>query len=353
MAWSHILGHAERIDAFRQIVARHRLAHAYLFVGPPGVGKRRFAVELAKALLCEANKPPRPLDACDKCDACLLVDAGTHPDLFQVGKPEDLNEFPIEMIRDFCASFMFKAARGHGKVAILDDTDFFNEASANCFLKTLEEPPPGSLLILLSTNLDRQYATILSRCQMVRFAPLNDDHVRQLLQKQDINDKTMLDRLVRLSGGSPGQALALADEALWQFRRELLQELARPKVDSVGLGKKFVAFVEDAGKETALQRRRANQVLRLLIESFTDVLRLHAGAPARSVEPAELPLVASLAQRADADKIEAILARCLETEMHLGRYVQLSLVLEAFTDALGQLLEQSGALPLRYQGLGV
>src|SRR5271166_6225695 len=101
MSWSQILGHEERIASFRQIVERRRLAHAYLFVGPAGVGKRRFALELAKALLCEApgtlTPGPSPgvpgegrnLDACDQCPACLLVDAGTHPDLFQVSRPED------------------------------------------------------------------------------------------------------------------------------------------------------------------------------------------------------------------------------------------------------------------------
>jgi DNA polymerase-3 subunit delta' len=356
MSWSQIIGHAERIDAFRQIVARHRLAHAYLFVGPPGIGKRRFAQELAKALLCEA--PPTPdlsakLEACDRCDGCLLVDAGTHPDLFQVGRPEEKNEMPLAVMAELCRNFSFKTARGHGKIGIIDDADDFNEESANCFLKTLEEPPPGSLFILLGTSLDRQLATIKSRCQMVRFAPLADELVGQLLQQQGIEDAAMLARLVRLSAGSPGQALALADESLWQFRRDLLQAFVQPKVDSVALGKSFVEFAEEAGKEASLQRRRANQALRLLIESLTDVLRVQAGAAARSADSAELPLLASLAQRAEPDKIQAMLERCLESEMHLGRYVQLSLVLEGLMDALGQLLDHAGPLPVRHQGFSI
>ena len=397
MAWSQILGHERQTDAFRNIVVRRRLAHAYLFVGPAGIGKRLFAKELAKALLCEGLSSPLPLgggpgvrvkdqgtspirvneelekisatppsppaplpggeggnlDACDQCESCLLVDAGTHPDLFQVSRPEDKNEMPAEVMTDLCRNFSFKTARGHGKIGLIDDADDFNEESANCFLKTLEEPPPGSTFILLGTSLDRQLATIKSRCQMVRFAPLVDNHVRQLLQKQGVEDAAMLDRLVRLSGGSPGQALALADETLWQFRRTLLQAFAQPKVDSVALGKSLVEFAEEAGKETAMQRRRAHQVLRLLIESFTDALRLQAGAAPRSAESAELPLLASLAQRAEPEKIQALLERCLETEAHLGRYVQLSLVLEGLLDALGQLLEDVGPLPLRYQGFAV
>lgn len=289
------------------------------------------------------------LDACDQCESCLLVDAGTHPDLFQVSRPEEKNEMPVEVMTDLCSSFHFKTARGHGKIAIVDDADDFNDESANCFLKTLEEPPPGSTFILIGTSLDRQLPTIKSRCQMVRFAPLSEPHVRQLLQKQGVED-AMLDRLVRLAAGSPGQALALKDETLWTARSELVNGLVQPKIDSVALGAKFVEIAEQAGKEAALQRRRAMQMLWLLIETFTDALRLQAGATPRSAQSAELPLLERLAQRAGADKIQAVLERCLETEMQVGRYIQLSLVLEGLMDALGQLLDQVGPLPVRYQG---
>ncbi len=348
MSWSRILGHQRQADSFRQIVARRRLAHAYLFVGPTGIGKRLFATELAKALLCEKTTT---FDACDQCAACLLVDAGTHPDLFTVSRPEDVNEMPVALMRELCRNFAFKTARGKGKVGILNDADDLNEESANSFLKTLEEPPPGSLFILVGTSSDRQLATIKSRCQMVRFAPLADDLVRQLLQRQAVAPE-LLDRLVRLAAGSPGQALAIADESLWTFRRSLLQEFVKPKVDSFMLGRNFVEFIEEAGKETALQRARARQILQLLIESFTDSLRLQAGAPTRSAEPSDLPYLQALSQRADAEKILAFLERCLETETHLGRYVQLSLVVEGLMDALAQMLEHAGSLPLRYQGFG-
>jgi DNA polymerase III subunit delta' len=350
MSWSQILGHDERIASFRQIVARGRLAHAYLFVGPAGVGKRRFATELAKALLCEApGKSVGVLDACDQCAACLLVDAGTHPDLFQVSRPEDKNELPIDAMTDFCRNFSLKPARGHGKIGIIDDADDFNEESANCFLKTLEEPPPGSLFLLIGTSLDRQLGTIKSRCQPVRFAPLSDTHVRTLLQKQGV-DVGLLDRLVRLAAGSPGQAAALADESLWKFRRYVLQALVQPKVNSVEAAKEFVKFAEEAGKETAGQRRRANQALRLLIEGLIDAIRVQSGVPARSADSAESSLLASLEQKAPPEIIHAMLERCLETETQLGRYVQLSLVLAGMLDALGQMLDDPSPLPLRYQG---
>src|SRR5580693_1914238 len=111
MSWSAILGHERLTAAFRDIVARHRLAHAYLFVGPAGIGKHLFAKELAQALLCEsACGVTRSLDACDQCESCLLVDAGTHPDLFEVSRPEEKNEMPVELMTDLCHNFGFKTA---------------------------------------------------------------------------------------------------------------------------------------------------------------------------------------------------------------------------------------------------
>jgi DNA polymerase-3 subunit delta' len=267
--------------------------------------------------------------------------------------PEGKNEFPVEIMREFYKDFSMKAARGAHKVGIIDDSDLFHPAAANSFLKTLEEPPPGSLLILLSSNLDLQLETIKSRCHIVRFAPLSDAHVRQLLEQRPEVDAKLLDRLVRLAGGSPGQALELADENLWTCRRVLLHGLAQPKVDSFGLALKFVECAGEAGKETAPQRRRAGQMLRLLIEAFSDVMRLQAGATARSAEPAELPLLNALAERARPEKINAAIERCLETETQLDRYVQISLVLEGLMDALGQVLEHPGVLPARYQGFNV
>src|SRR5260370_953964 len=170
--WGKIVGHDRLARAFESLVNRDRLAHAYLFCGPAGVGKRMFAVELGKALLCE--RVDKKLAACGKCPSCLQVAAGSHPDFVISGRPEESNEVPIETIRELCQGFGLKSARGRGRIAILDDADDLNDASANCFLKTLEEPPPRSLLLLIGTSADRQLPTIRSRCQIVTFAPLKN-----------------------------------------------------------------------------------------------------------------------------------------------------------------------------------
>ena len=185
-------------------VRRGRLAHAYLFVSPPGIGKRLFAVELAKALLCEAPREDGRLEACDHCPSCIQMDAGTHPDFLTAARPPEKAEFPIELMRELCQHFSLKAARGRGKVVVIDDADDLNAESANCFLKTLEEPPPGSVLILIGTSSDRQMPTIVSRCQVVRFRPPPQETVAELLQAGGVDDAAWRERLAQVSGGSPG-----------------------------------------------------------------------------------------------------------------------------------------------------
>jgi DNA polymerase-3 subunit delta' len=343
VSWQGIRGHDALATAFERAWRRGRLAQAYLFIGPAGIGKRLFALELAKALFCEQATPDH-LEACDRCPSCSQITAGTHPDVFAAGRPADSPNIPIDVIRELRHRFSMKSATGRGKLAILDDADELDDpitshAAANAFLKTLEEPPPRSHLILIGTSADRQLPTIVSRCQVVRFAPLPEELVAELLRHQDIEDPKLIERVARLSGGSPGTARALAEPALWEFRRTLLQGLARPQPDSVALSKALASFVEEAGKESALQRTRASLVLKLLIDSLQDVLRLNLGGEPRLAEPEDLVSLQQLAKRMDPERLLEVLERCLEGDIHIDRRVQLVLLLEALLDALGQQLK--------------
>jgi hypothetical protein len=144
--------------------------------------------------------------------------------------------------------------------------------------------------------------------------------------------------LVRSSAGSPGQALALNDDELWNFRELLLQSLGASRFDSVALAKRWRSFAEEAGKESALQRTRAALALKLLVELLDDALRLSLGKPARIADPGELLDLENLAQRAGPERLLAMLERCLEGDAQIDRRVQLVLVLEALADALEQRL---------------
>lgn len=334
MSWKHIHGHDQWIQRFQRIVANGRLAHSYLFVGPDGVGKKLFARELGKALLCE-SRPDRqaPLLACDQCDSCRMVDAGTHPDHIYVRRPEDKNEMSVELMRNLCREFSLKPSRGKGKVAILDDADDLNPESANCFLKTLEEPPPGSVFFLIGTSRDKQMPTILSRCQVIRFAPLPDDLLEDLTSKHGVNEQEARSRLVQLSGGSIGQAMRLADPELWRFRNQLLDLLAASPLDVVKAGKLWHSYVETAGKEMPLQRALCLRVIRLVVAFLREALALSAGGQIRTDDNQEITRLRQICSQYSQERLIELIDRCLDAEVQVERYLQLPLVIEALIDS--------------------
>jgi DNA polymerase III subunit delta' len=333
MSWDRVRGHDRIIQSFDAAWRKGRLGHAYLFVGPVGVGKHTFARELGRALLCETKSGS--LESCGECPGCMLTDAGTHPDLALVARPEDKVEFPIEVIRELIEHLALKPARGGRKVAIVDDADDLNAESANAFLKTLEEPPPGSVLILIGgPSPERQYSTIQSRCQIVSFRPLANAELTKLLREKGIADVARLDRLVRVAGGSPGQAIALDDESLWEFRKSLLAALQQQSVDAFTLSSKWMEHLDEMGKEAGQRRRRASLVLTLFIGMLQDALRLAHGVPPLAADGAEAGVLKGVAERLGPEKLLSWLERAAEADLQVDRKVQLELVVEAFADAL-------------------
>ncbi|MGE3316360.1 MAG: hypothetical protein AB7O26_14690, partial [Planctomycetaceae bacterium] len=153
MIWEKIRGHESLVEMFRRSAARGRLSHAYLFVGPAGVGKMLFAKTLAQCLFCERFDDSE-LEACGECGPCRMMQAGTHPDFLTLGRPDSKNVIPIELIAGsrerrgqdgLCHDIALRPMAGMRRVAVIDDADYLNAESANAFLKTLEEPPPGSV----------------------------------------------------------------------------------------------------------------------------------------------------------------------------------------------------------------
>ncbi len=327
MSWERIRGQGAARNTFAAAVARGRLAHSYLLVGPDGVGKRLFARELAKAFLCE--KPPAKLSACDHCPACAQVEAATHPDLLFLRTPEDKHELPVESMRDFCRDLSLRPIRGGRKIGIVEDADDFNAASANSFLKTLEEPPPGALLLLIGTSADRQLSTILSRCQVVRFAPLSPADLKAVLEAQGIDDAAKRDRLARLGAGSVARALALDDESIWQVRQKLVDGLTSPNAQFRALAETWSKFHEEAGKESAAQRLRASLVLHFLVEAVQNALKLSLGATVPDLDANEATRLKAFADRVGTDALMGLLDKFVEADFYVERRVQLNLVVES------------------------
>jgi DNA polymerase III subunit delta' len=282
--WQGILGHDIVLERFRQTLRAGRLASTYLFVGPVGIGKRRFALELAKTLLCP-NTDSETVSPCDQCESCRLFDAGNHPDLEVIGVlpgKQDLaigqflgdESLKIPPEASLCHRIALKPFLGGRRVAIIDDADHFNAASANCLLKTLEEPPPDSVLILIGTSLGRQLPTVRSRSQVIAFQPLSPEHLSQVLLETGIaQDERMAAKLAPASGGSLARARVLAEPEMWEFRNVLLERIARPGGDLVGFEKPLFDFVQAAGSEAADRRARLRTVIDFAVDHYRSLLR--------------------------------------------------------------------------------
>jgi DNA polymerase-3 subunit delta' len=346
MAWHGIRGHHDVVGRLRTALVRGRLASSFLFVGPEGIGKRTFALKFAQALLCQA-RPEESLDPCGACAGCIQAVAQTHPDLYLVAKPPDRSFLPLELLigdkehrmrEGLCHDISLKPFMGGRKIAIIDDADFLNPEGANCLLKTLEEPPPRSVLILIGTSPARQLPTIRSRCQLIRFQPLPTDAVAQLLISQRLVESDQeAERLAAQSEGSLQRALELADRDLWDFRAQLFEQLAGPTFNSVRLAKAAWAFVQDAGKEAPPRRERFRQVLGFATEFYRQLLRQMAGSGAVGDE--ELRRCVRLAASGwsgDAATAADSLDRCLEATAQLNRNANQATLLECWLDDLAK-----------------
>ncbi|MCC7086168.1 MAG: DNA polymerase III subunit delta' [Pirellulales bacterium] len=287
--WQGIIGHDDVVERFRRTLATGRLASTYLFVGPPGIGKKRFALELAHALLC-SEAAEASLQPCERCDSCRMYAVGNHPDLDVVGLPPDKAALPIKVFigdmehrnqEGLCHRLGLRPFFGRRKVAIVDDADHFSIESANCLLKTLEEPPPSALLILIGTSPSRQLPTIRSRSQIVRFRTLPAEDVANiLLDNGVVGDGNLARRVAELSEGSIERAMQLTDTALWDFRDHLYSALQTARLDSVRLTRAVQTFVDDAGKETSQRRERLRIVIGFAVTRYQQLLRSTAESEA-------------------------------------------------------------------------
>jgi DNA polymerase-3 subunit delta' len=343
VSWHSIRGHDGVVASLKRSAARGRLPHALLFVGPEGVGKRTFALTFAQALLCE-RADESALDPCEACPSCRQVKSGNHPDLLQVARPPDKHDLPIALIRDLCLDLGLKPMKGGRKVAIVDDADAMNDEAANAFLKTLEEPPPGSVLILIATSAEAQLETILSRCRIVRFDPLSEPELAAVLLEQELAaDPVEAARLAKLGEGSVSRARGLASPAIESFRRDLLDALSDPRgFDPPALAKRVHEFVKDAGTESVDQRQRATLLMGELARFFRGVLWQTAGLEPPSPDPDDRRAIADLAERLSPEDVFVLADRALDAAYHIERKAYMPLVLESLTHDLGALINPQG-----------
>src|SRR5574341_1215304 len=224
MSFAKLIGNQRNKEILQRLLGRGRLNSTLIFAGPDGVGKRQFALTLAKAANCrKAPAPSYALDSCDECPVCRRIDAGTYGDVTVI-RP-DGQFIKIAQTRELAEEVYTRPREGRQRFFIIDEADRLREEAANSLLKTLEEPPPTSTLILLTARPDALLLTIRSRAQRLNFAALSVAEMEKFLAENYPRPASDTALLARITQGRIGQATAFDLSVYRQERRTLIELL--------------------------------------------------------------------------------------------------------------------------------
>lgn len=304
MPWT-VIGHEWAVEMLRRDVAQERVRHAYLVTGPAGIGKRTLVADFARALLCQAADPP-----CGQCRNCQLAARDRHPDLLTVepvmsGKSVRAAKIKIEPVRDVINALSLKPVEARRRVARLLRFDTANGEAMNAFLKTLEEPPGQTVILLTAERADDLLPTIVSRCAVVPLRPLALDTVRTALITNWLVPAERADLLAHLAQGRLGWAVRMhGDEAALAARQQALDDLSS-LLDASRVTR--FAYAERLAKEASTDR--IQETLDLWQSLWRDVLLTGAGTPGPLANPD---------READVRRLAAVVTPVAAREVVLG-----------------------------------
>jgi DNA polymerase-3 subunit delta' len=313
MRLADVLGQDRVIDALSSAVKGGHVPHAYLFEGPPGVGKRATALGLAMALNCQKA----PGAGCGACDTCRRIETGLHPDVPTFAP--DGTQILIEQTKAIVALAQSRPHEAAVRLIIIDDADAMNPSAANSLLKTLEEPAAGNHLVLCTSAPERLLVTIRSRSQRVRFRVLAEDALLRIAAAHGL-DAARAQVAVALADGSASRMLTAAnadDGAAWEAVARL-----RAAVTAPGISPALDAASALAGDKE--NKEALPPIIALLARLYRDALVSAAGAP-------ELALFAERARDLAAlgpVTLSRALASVVEAEAGLVANVNPTLLLE-------------------------
>ncbi len=322
---SDVIGHAKAKEKLVRAFESGRLAHAYIFYGPAGCGKRVLAKEFIKYINCSKGGQ----DSCGVCPACTGLEGKNHPDLAVIEPVKAV--IKIEQIRAAKDLVSLKAAQCEYRTVLINEADKMNAQASDALLKLLEEPVSGTMLILIASNIHAISETIRSRCQRIDFRGLSAEDTLAVLKRKGF-EGPQLEFLTRSSEGCPGRAVNFAEDDLFGLREEAFKfavDLARNGVFFVtkDLGKKYGKFKEDEVEENETPADGAegpapeekttngqktlyvrNHLTDMFVSIFRDVLLVNTGRAASMVNIDKNALIKELSGIYSAEAAAGILS---------------------------------------------
>ena len=314
-----IVGHEQIITQLHHAIQSNRIAGAYLFAGATGVGKEAIAIHFAKSINCLESGD----SACGTCISCRKTDVGNHPDT-QVVSPSGA-WIRIDQIRGLQKRIVYRPLEGERKIVILREAERMNLEAANCLLKTLEEPPAESVLILLTANLDALLPTIRSRCQIIKFNPLPPNELAVYLNERfHLGEREALS-VATLAGGAVGKALThLKSHDAEEFEANQHVDEEIPEI-LTGTDRLAAFRIAEHFSENPDE-------LDNLVMWYRDLLLLHQNAPTDLLTHIyHVDALKHLVPRYSRYRLQSAIKIIFETKNALGRNINATLALEVMT----------------------
>lgn len=318
MSFDRVWGQEQAVGFLRQALARGRLAHALIFVGPSGVGRRLTARELAKALLCLRADPEQ--GGCDECRACRQIDHGNHPGCFELARRSGKQVIEVERLREFLKPMRRRLASGERQIFVIDDAEQFGIEGYNTVLKRLEEPPPRNLVILVAQGLDSLPATVVSRAQVVRFHKLAPEVLERVLVERCGVAAETARRVLRLLRGSVEPVAEDLDA--WVAERQWVAEAVGRLVpaDVVAVCQGILERAAGGGEASVERNLKVVDLLRAALWLYRDaVVWQRTGEEGLLSGAAPADVVQELARRSDGRGLGKSLASLLRAQVELEK----------------------------------
>lgn len=321
MPFSTLAGNERIKKLLKRAVAENRIRQGLIMAGPAGVGKHRFALALAQALNCARAADG---DGCGECSSCKRILSGAHLDV-EVFEPEG-NFIKIDKMRDMSRNAQFKPYEGRRRVYIIDQADRLNEAAANSILKTLEEPPETSQILLITSRPYALLETIRSRCQTLVFAPLTPAELEAFLKSHFTRPADEIRLLARLSRGSIGHALEI-DLGEYREKRRIMLEM----VDALSVsrdGVRLMSAAEYLGRK--LDRGEFEKHIEVLLVLLKDLFYIKLGQASESLTNRDIAeRLERIAESATLEQVMGWVDNIEQVMRGLSRNVNRQLALES------------------------
>jgi DNA polymerase-3 subunit delta' len=279
-SFSHIIGQEKAIGFLKKAINREKIPHAFLFTGIQGVGKTTTAIAFTQAINC---LEPMEGEGCGRCLMCRRMISGNFPDLLII-EPDGQN-IKIEQIRELNRRLNYKPVAGYYRVSIIKQAEVMNEEAANAFLKTLEEPPLGNILILETVEPRDLLSTIVSRCQKIPFQPISFNLIEEWLKAEKNMDGEKALLISRLSEGSLGRAIDISEGTFLEERQgyisEIIQLPAITKEQAIGTALGYADKFKKKGKENdGSINKEISELMGLWKTWYRDLILMKVNGPA-------------------------------------------------------------------------